>query len=154
MCLQPCAERLRRLELYGVDPSHPSEEPRRREASTLVFHMADVETCDASYAAPSLPPRPQQTHAPHVALPQRGPDLLRDTRDIQGARRRSCLDQWGRRLTHSPPQTRAAEVFITHLRPGPRAMFARAGVLALLPPGAVQADVAGAMAMVGMTVER
>jgi trans-aconitate methyltransferase len=41
-------ERLRRLELYGIDKSHPSEEPRREQASILVFHLADVETCDAS----------------------------------------------------------------------------------------------------------
>ncbi|KAF4621367.1 hypothetical protein D9613_001001 [Agrocybe pediades] len=43
-------ERLRRLELYGVDKSHPSEEPRREQASVLVFHMADVDSCDASAA--------------------------------------------------------------------------------------------------------
>ncbi|KAF9012661.1 sulfate anion transporter [Cyathus striatus] len=43
-------ERLRRLELYGVGKSHPSEEPRRQQASVLVFHMADVDTCDASAA--------------------------------------------------------------------------------------------------------
>ncbi|KDQ56404.1 hypothetical protein JAAARDRAFT_36572 [Jaapia argillacea MUCL 33604] len=41
-------ERLRRLELYGVEASHPSEEPRRQPASFLVFHMADVDTIDAS----------------------------------------------------------------------------------------------------------
>ncbi|KIL62009.1 hypothetical protein M378DRAFT_81836, partial [Amanita muscaria Koide BX008] len=41
-------ERLRRLELYGPQKSHPSEEPSRREASVLVFHMADVDTCDTS----------------------------------------------------------------------------------------------------------
>jgi high affinity sulfate transporter 1 len=41
-------ERLRRLELYGVHPSHPSDVPRRQQASVLIFHMADVETCDAS----------------------------------------------------------------------------------------------------------
>ncbi|KAF8150513.1 sulfate anion transporter [Mycena galopus ATCC 62051] len=41
-------ERLRRLELYGLNKSHPSEEPRRANATVLVFHMADVETCDAS----------------------------------------------------------------------------------------------------------
>ncbi|KAG2352276.1 hypothetical protein BDR07DRAFT_1498751 [Suillus spraguei] len=44
----PLKERLRRLELYGPERTHPSEEPRRQPASTLVFHMADVETCDAS----------------------------------------------------------------------------------------------------------
>ncbi|KAF8630886.1 hypothetical protein AX17_005244 [Amanita inopinata Kibby_2008] len=43
-------ERLRRLELYGVQKSHPSEEPRRQEASILVFHLADVDFCDASAA--------------------------------------------------------------------------------------------------------
>jgi len=43
-------ERLRRLELYGPLPSHPSEAPRRPQASVLVFHMADVESCDASAA--------------------------------------------------------------------------------------------------------
>ncbi|KAJ7634760.1 sulfate anion transporter [Roridomyces roridus] len=41
-------ERLRRLELYGIHKTHPSEEPRRQQATTLVFHMADVDTCDAS----------------------------------------------------------------------------------------------------------
>ncbi|KAF5320829.1 hypothetical protein D9619_002055 [Psilocybe cf. subviscida] len=43
-------DRLRRLELYGIDKSHPSEEPRREQASVLVFHMADVDSCDASAA--------------------------------------------------------------------------------------------------------
>lgn len=46
-------------------------------------------------------------------------------------------------------QNRATEVFITHLRPTVRAAFAKAGVLDLLPPQALQADVAGAMAKVG-----
>ena len=41
-------ERLRRLELYGTKKSHPSEDPRRQEASVMVFHLADVETIDAS----------------------------------------------------------------------------------------------------------
>ncbi|TFK28916.1 endoplasmic reticulum protein [Coprinopsis marcescibilis] len=43
-------ERLRRLELYGVDKRHPSEDPLRQQASVLMFHMADVDTCDASAA--------------------------------------------------------------------------------------------------------
>ena len=42
-------ERLRRLELYGMHKFHPSEEPRRQQASVLVFHLADVEECDASW---------------------------------------------------------------------------------------------------------
>ncbi|KAL4064287.1 sulfate transporter family-domain-containing protein [Scleroderma yunnanense] len=40
--------RLRRFELYGAEPAHPSDEPRRQAARVLVFHMEDVETCDAS----------------------------------------------------------------------------------------------------------
>ncbi|EEB96433.1 hypothetical protein MPER_04437, partial [Moniliophthora perniciosa FA553] len=40
-------ERLRRLELYGVRKSHPSDRPSRKEATSIVFHMADVESCDA-----------------------------------------------------------------------------------------------------------
>jgi MFS superfamily sulfate permease-like transporter len=43
-------ERLRRLELYGLHKLHPSEEPRREQASLLVFHLADVDKCDASAA--------------------------------------------------------------------------------------------------------
>ncbi|KAF9047571.1 sulfate anion transporter [Panaeolus papilionaceus] len=43
-------ERLRRLELYGVHKTHPSEEPRRQQATVLVFHMADVDKVDASAA--------------------------------------------------------------------------------------------------------
>ncbi|PPQ88997.1 hypothetical protein CVT25_005095 [Psilocybe cyanescens] len=43
-------ERLRRLELYGIHKLHPSEEPRREQTSVLVFHLADVDSCDASAA--------------------------------------------------------------------------------------------------------
>ncbi|KAI0919262.1 hypothetical protein AcW1_003816 [Taiwanofungus camphoratus] len=41
-------ERLRRLELYGVNKHHPSDEPERQHASVLVFHLADVDSIDAS----------------------------------------------------------------------------------------------------------
>lgn len=41
-------ERLRRLELYGASVHHPGDAPRRQQATVLAFHMADVETCDAS----------------------------------------------------------------------------------------------------------
>ncbi|PAV23187.1 sulfate anion transporter [Pyrrhoderma noxium] len=43
-------ERLRRLELYGHNPSHPSDVPRRDQARIIVFHLADVNSCDASAA--------------------------------------------------------------------------------------------------------
>ncbi|KAK8861653.1 hypothetical protein IAR55_002476 [Kwoniella newhampshirensis] len=41
-------ERLRRLELYGMGKSHPSDEPRRESAKALILHMGDVEEIDAS----------------------------------------------------------------------------------------------------------
>ncbi|WWD16428.1 hypothetical protein CI109_100854 [Kwoniella shandongensis] len=41
-------ERLRRLELYGMGKSHPSDEPRRESAKALILHMGDVEQIDAS----------------------------------------------------------------------------------------------------------
>ncbi|KAJ2918011.1 hypothetical protein MD484_g2366, partial [Candolleomyces efflorescens] len=43
-------ERLRRLELYGIQRLHPSEEPTRQKASVLMFHLADVDSVDASAA--------------------------------------------------------------------------------------------------------
>lgn len=36
-------ERLRRLERYGKGRHHPSDRPRRAEASVVIFHLADVE---------------------------------------------------------------------------------------------------------------
>lgn len=36
-------ERLRRLERYGKGRHHPSDQPRRGEASVIIFHLADVE---------------------------------------------------------------------------------------------------------------
>jgi len=36
-------ERLRRLERYGKGRHHPSDQPRRAEASVIIFHLADVE---------------------------------------------------------------------------------------------------------------
>ncbi|KAI0002285.1 sulfate anion transporter [Russula compacta] len=41
-------ERLRRLELYGLHRSHPADAPLRQQANVLIFHMSDVDTCDAS----------------------------------------------------------------------------------------------------------
>ncbi|GAA5897412.1 hypothetical protein JCM6882_001880 [Rhodosporidiobolus microsporus] len=43
-------ERLRRLERYGARRAHPADEPRRAEASVVVFHLADVQEVDASAA--------------------------------------------------------------------------------------------------------
>lgn len=99
-------ERLRRLELYGPERTHPSEEPRRQPASTLVFHMADVETCDASAV--------QIFH--------------------------ELLETY---------QNRGVELFVTHLRSGPREMFERAGIEELLGSEAFFATLGDAMASIG-----
>ena len=37
------------LERYGMQKSHPSDEPRRDSAKALILHMGDVEEIDASY---------------------------------------------------------------------------------------------------------
>ncbi|THH10374.1 hypothetical protein EW146_g8389 [Bondarzewia mesenterica] len=95
-------ERLRRLELYGIDPSHPSEEPRRQLAKVIVFHVADVESCDASAV------------------------------------------QIFYELFESYT-TRGVNIFITHLRSGPREMFERGGIVKLLGENAFYEDVATAI---------
>jgi high affinity sulfate transporter 1 len=100
-------ERLRRLELYGVDKSHPSEEPRRKQASVLVFHMADVETCDAS--------------------------AVKIFHEL--------LETY---------QARGVGLFVTHLRAGPRKMFAKAGIEELLGVNAFYENVGDAMAQVNV----
>ncbi|KAI9511437.1 sulfate anion transporter [Russula earlei] len=95
-------ERLRRLELYGVRRSHPADAPLRQPASILIFHMADVSTCDASAV--------QIFH-----------ELFESYR------------------------TRGVGVFITHLRPDPRAMFERGGIMKLLGADAFYEDVGTVM---------
>ncbi|KAI0302286.1 sulfate transporter family-domain-containing protein [Multifurca ochricompacta] len=95
-------ERLRRLELYGVHRNHPSDVPRRQQASVFIFHVADVETCDASAV--------QIFH-----------ELFESYR------------------------SRGVGVFITHLRPEPRVMFERGGIVKLLGEDAFYEDVGKAM---------
>ncbi|RDB25013.1 hypothetical protein Hypma_007463 [Hypsizygus marmoreus] len=98
-------ERLRRLELYGVKKSHPSEAPRRQEASVLVFHLADVEKIDASAAQIMY-------------------ELLEDYK------------------------SRGVGLYITHLGPGPRETFWKAGIVDLLGADAFRQDVADAISIV------
>ncbi|KAG6887409.1 hypothetical protein C0995_015596 [Termitomyces sp. Mi166 len=98
-------ERLRRLELYGVQKSHPSEDPRRQQASVLVFHLADMETIDASAA-------------------QIMSELLEEYK------------------------SRGVGLFITHLSPGPRETFLKAGIVDLLGADAFRESVADAIALV------
>jgi MFS superfamily sulfate permease-like transporter len=44
--LKECANQ--QLERYGMQKSHPSDEPRRDSAKALILHMGDVEEIDAS----------------------------------------------------------------------------------------------------------
>jgi hypothetical protein len=37
-----------KLELYGMQKSHPSDAPRRESAKAVILHMGDVEEIDAS----------------------------------------------------------------------------------------------------------
>jgi len=41
-------DRLRRLELYGPERKHPSERPTRENTHALVFHLHDMDDCDAA----------------------------------------------------------------------------------------------------------
>jgi len=101
-------ERLRRLELYGTKKSHPSEDPRRQEASVLVFHLADVETIDASAAQIFF-------------------ELLEEYK------------------------SRGVGLFITHLPPGPRETFSKAGIVDLLGHDAFRENVLDAMTVIEAT---
>ncbi|KAF8514018.1 sulfate permease [Hysterangium stoloniferum] len=94
-------ERLRRLEIYGIERRHPSEAPTRQHAQVIVFQLADMENCDVS--------------ATQVFF-----DLLRAYKN------------------------RAVHVFICHLRPGPRAVFEKAGVIDFLGRDTIFENVASA----------
>ncbi|CAK5275870.1 unnamed protein product [Mycena citricolor] len=114
-------ERLRRLELYGLGKSHPSEEPRRQQATILVFHMADVETCDASAVEMF-----HELCSEYKASPR---NLFRST-------------------SHDVSQNRHVRIFITHLQPRPLAMFSKVGIFDLLDDDALQVNVADAMSRI------
>ncbi|KAI8978222.1 sulfate anion transporter [Trametes punicea] len=98
-------ERLRRLELYGHDKHHPADEPHRHDANVLVFHLADVDTIDAS--------------AVQIFY-----ELVETYKN------------------------RGVGLYITHLKPGPRRSFEKAGIVGLLGEDAFCKDVASAMARV------
>lgn len=86
-----CSERLRRLELYGHDKHHPADEPHRHDANVLVFHLADVDTIDASYvadraqlAALSCERAPLIDPFACCRVLQSGTNILRAGGDLQG----------------------------------------------------------------------
>ncbi|KAI1788302.1 sulfate anion transporter [Ganoderma leucocontextum] len=98
-------ERLRRLELFGHDKHHPADEPHRHDANVLVFHLADVDSIDASAV-----------------------QIFYETVETY--------------------KSRGVGLYITHLKPGPRAVFETAGVVALLGEEVFCKDVGSAMARV------
>ncbi|TFK83243.1 sulfate anion transporter [Polyporus arcularius HHB13444] len=102
-------ERLRRLELYGHDKHHPADEPHRRDANVLVFHLADVDTIDASAA-----------------------QIFYELAETY--------------------KNRGVGLYITHLKPGPRESFEKAGIVTLLGEDAFLKDVASAMACIEQKV--
>lgn len=101
-------ERLRRLELYGPGKAHPSEAPRRDEATVLVIHAADMETIDASYV---------RAPVEWVALRT---DCLDPTPSFCSAI--AIFSELAKSY-----RARGVEIYFTHLRPIPRRLFIRAG---------------------------
>jgi len=85
--------------------------------------MADVETCDASAV--------QIFH-----------ELL-ETYQV------SSYHDSDNAFSHSSSQNRGVELFVTHLRSGPRKMFERAGIEELLGPDAFFDTLGDAMARIG-----
>ncbi|KAI9568884.1 sulfate transporter family-domain-containing protein [Boletus coccyginus] len=100
--------RLRRFELYGAHHAHPSEEPRRQPPSVLVFHMADVDSCDASYVFSHL-----SFCSPSIRM-SRAVQIFHE-----------LLESY---------KSRGVLLYITHLRPGIREVFENAGIVKLLGP--------------------
>lgn len=114
--------------MYGQSGSHPSEEPSMHEASVLVFHLADMDNCDASYVAQhrsfalsNLSPFPHLDSACQIFY--------------------ELLEEY---------QSRDVGLYITHLRSGPRKQFVKAGIMDLLGPESFQENVGSAMARIGM----
>lgn len=94
----PMKERLRRLERYGHGRHHPAEEPRRAEASVVIFDLSDVNEVDASalvilleiveaYSLRSVLVRPELFFsAPPSADRSRSPSGVLDAVPPEGAR--------------------------------------------------------------------
>ncbi|CDO72606.1 hypothetical protein BN946_scf184985.g25 [Trametes cinnabarina] len=122
-------ERLRRLELYGHDKHHPADEPHRRDADVLVFHLADVDTIDAS--------------AVQIFYE------LVETYKVRGCGLLVATSAFADRIfLPSAPCNRGVGLYITHLKRGPRRSFEKAGIVGLLGEEAFCKDVASAMARV------
>jgi hypothetical protein len=121
---------------------HPSEEPRRAEASVLVFHLADVETCDASWANWSVYIFALLTSSllvPHIFLLNCSKSTRWSIHPTRG---------FLRQLTSLFHQNRGVGLFVTHVRPKVRETFVKAGILELLGHDAFHESVTDAIAVI------
>lgn len=110
--------------------SHPSEEPRRGQTSVLVFHMADMDSCDASYVSCfSLRPH-------YIIFLVLRPCFVYC----------SAIQIFHELFTTY--QDRGIGVFVTHLRSGPRVLWEKAGIVKLLGPDVFYDNLSDAMAKV------
>lgn len=137
------AERLRRLELYGAEHRHPSEAPTRAHAQLLVFHLADMETCDTAWVfGSSVTWDMWVTKLYTYAVPRRSfTSFLRHTRYDHRLSALFVPFLW---QSHHP-QARGVGLFMTHLRAKPREYFQKAGVIDLIGEDAIFDNVASAM---------
>ncbi|KAH8103503.1 sulfate anion transporter [Cristinia sonorae] len=130
-------ERLRRLELYGVGKHHPSEEPRRQFAQNFVFHMADVDTIDASYVLLHLISSASEIYVPMLT------DLPSPHSAVQIFY--ELIETY---------QSRDVGLYITHLKRRVRESFDRAGIIELLGEENFLKDVSTATAKIEQTATR
>jgi len=156
MLLNGNIERLRRLELYGIEQTHPSEDPRRQQASVVVFHLADVETCDATWVGS----RHRFLLGLLIRLNNRAARTFYELLEIYQVRNipvYSCiriptstknLIPWFRLYLH---QSRGVRLYVTHLGRGLRQSFAKAGIIKFLGEEAFCDNVAEAMARLEST---
>lgn len=122
---------MRRLELYGPGKAHPSEAPRRQEATVLVIHMGDMESIDASCV---------------LCSPSGGlPSLLADSL-VALPFPFSAIAIFSE-LAKSY-RARGVSIYFTHLRPAQRALFTRAGLVEFLGADNFQPSVEGAISSI------
>lgn len=125
-------ERLRRLELYGPNKVHPSEAPRREEATVVVIHMSDVESIDSScVAAPPDSSRLILAQLTLICFVSSSLSAIAIFLEITEAY-----------------LVRGVHLFFTHLHPDQLALFRAAGIVGLLGESHFQDDVGGAIRVV------
>ncbi|GFZ42489.1 hypothetical protein JCM24511_00204 [Saitozyma sp. JCM 24511] len=133
-------ERLRRLELYGMQKSHPSDAPSRESAKAIILHMGDVSHFD------SLPTQPESSLLSSTRLTRRmstSPHRTTLTARlvlITGPRAIQILAE----LTRSYVE-RGVGLHFAHLRPTHSDVFRLVGITDLLGPNHFHRDLRDAM---------